>query len=117
MRSWKPPRTHRVKGESSFSTQRLSWGPFSSIMRWKTGGLMSVRRIRWSNSKIDPSMRDFQEMSSFPLSSSHLASTQAMVILWACLSSSVNSIGLIWSFQRRMLAAPKINSINAWSSD
>ncbi|MDO5853182.1 MAG: hypothetical protein Q4Q62_03845 [Thermoplasmata archaeon] len=79
-------------------------GPLrSAAILWNTWGFRSVRTDLWMNEKSVCSMTLRQSIG-FPSDSSNLPRTQAMAALWACLSSSVRSTGLMWSFHLFMLA-------------
>lgn len=79
-------------------------GPLrSAVIIWNTWGFRSVRTDRWMNEKSVCSITILQSTER-PADSSDFPMTHAMAALCACLSNSVRSTGLIWSFQRFILA-------------
>ena len=79
-------------------------GPLrSAVILWNTWGFRSVRTDLWMNENSVCSMT-MRQSTERPADSSDLPMIQAMAALWACLSSSVRSTGLMWSFHLCMLA-------------
>ncbi|GEM_PF-5932271 len=93
----------------SYSERTNSFtGPLrSEAMRWNTWGFRSVNTDLWMNEKRVCSITVLHSTLR-PADSSNLPRTQAMEALWACLSSSVSSTGLMWSFHLFMLAVLNI---------
>ncbi len=84
-------------------TKRLTSSLRSDTILWNTWGFRSVRTDLWMKENSVCSMT-LRQSTFFPADSSNFPRTHAMAALWACLSSSVRSTGLMWSFHRFMLA-------------
>ena len=88
---------------NSEMTNLLTSSRRSDTILWKTWGLRSVSTDLWMKENSVCSMT-LRQSTSLPADSSNFPRTHAMAALCACLSSSVRSTGLMWSFHRFMLA-------------